>query len=311
MPPQQVETLNGDPLILHEEGFWTQKSPAWEPTESGFHIVAPNYKVVRQVLKGLKKRYPEKPWDKAKYTEGKEMQPFDGMWGLEMGIGGSQAEKSVVKSALALAFCAGVPPGDCEAACAYLRHADGKPCLDYYYLPDIVLNREVGIPIHCVHVRANRTRQNLMAYVEVFGLYRMVVCLSRKYTGPELTKTYTVNPVTGERIQVEINWHEAMEQPLPQPDREILQQYVQEAWIPVIDAAQEEWDRRALDYEIESVYKAALQDAGKKAGDPMTEDAARQISKYIARQLAPLLLSRVLKEHPSAVRGVIQIGSDS
>ena len=42
----------------------------------------------------------------------------------------------------------------------------------------------------------------------------------------------------------------------------------------------------------------------------MTEEEARQVSRYIAQQLAPLLLPRMLREHPSAVRGIIQIGNN-
>ena len=149
-----------------------------------------------------------------------------------------------------------------------------------------------------------------MAYIELFGLYRIVACLSRKYTGLELTKTYAINPVTDERVQLEITWHEALEQPMPQPTSEVWQQYIQEVWIPVLDAAQEEWDRREMAYEIESALNAAVQKSGKKEGDSMTEGEWRQITKDVLHHLEPWLVSQYLSQNSNAVKGIIHIGDD-
>ena len=311
VPPQIFQTLYGDPVKVHVEGFQTTVGPSCERTEKGYHLRAPNDKVARQILEGLIARHPEQSWDVERFlADAKRTAFFNDMWRIPLAIGGSQAGRSIVKSALALAFHAGIAPSDCELACAYLRQNDGPPCFDYHYIPDIVVSRETGTPLHCVHIRANPARQTLMAYIELFGLYRIVACLSRKYTGLELTKTYAINPVTDERVQLEIKWHEALEQPMPQPTREVWQQYIQEVWIPVLDAAQEEWGRREMAYEIESAMNAAVQKSGKKKGDSMTEEEWRQIIKDVLHHLEPWVVSQYLSQNSNAVKGIIQIGDD-
>ncbi len=312
IPPQKFETLHGGPVKVHAEGFQQiQATPKVEKTEQGYHIQAPNLKVARQLLEGLKAKHSEQSWDvEQQLADANLTAPFNDLWKIPMSIGGSQAGRSIVKSALALTFHAGIAPGDCEEACAYLRHEGGPPCFDYYYLPDIVENRETGTPIHCVHVRANPNLQTLMAYIELFGLYRMVACLSRKYTGSELTKTFAINPVTGDKVQLEINWHEELEQPLPQATKKVLLQYIGEVWTPIVDAAQEAWDRRAMSYEIERAMKVAVRNSGKKEGDPMTEDECKQIAKDVVHQLKPWLVGQFLNRNPNTPKGIFQIGDD-
>lgn len=309
--PQVFETLYGGPVKVYAKGFQIQTTSSVEKTEQGYHIQAPNLKVARQLLEGLKAKHPEQSWDVERWlADANRSTPFNDLWEIPLEIGGPQAGRSIVKSALALAFHAGIAPGDCEAACAYLRHEDGKPCFDYYYLPDIIENRDTGTPIHCVHVRANPTCQTLMAYIELFGLYRMVACLSRKYTGPELTKTFAINPVTGDGVQLEINWHEDLEHPLPQPTRKVWLQYIEEVWTPIFDAAQEAWDRRAMSYEIARAVKIAARNSGKKEGDPMTLDEWMQIAKDTVHQLDPWLVGWFQKRNSNTLKGIIQIGDD-
>ncbi len=311
VPPQKFETLYGSPVKVHAEGFQVQAAPSVEKTERGYHIQAPNLKVARQLLEGLKAKHPEQPWDVEHWLANANLTaPFNDMWKIPLSIGGTQAGRSIVKSALALAFHSGIAPSDCEEACAYLRHEDGSPCFDYYYLPDIVKNRRTGTPIHCIHVRANPNRQTLMAYIELFGLYRMVACLSRKYTGLELTKTFAINPVTGNKVQLEFNWYEGLEKPLPQATRKVLRQYIEEVWTPIVDAALGAWDRRTMSYEIERAVKVAARNSGKKEGDPMTENEWKQIAIDAVHQLTPWLVGQFLNRNPNTPKGIFQIGDD-
>lgn len=311
LPAQEFQTLHGSSIKARTDGLQTPATPTVEETEQGYDVTAPSLKVARQILEGLKAKHPEQPWDVEQIlANAKRMAPFTDMMKIEMQFSDAHAGRSIVKSALALAYHAGITPDSCELACEFLRHDNGTPCFDHYYGPDLVTNCKSRVPIHLVHIRGNPAQGTLMAYIEVFSLYRTVACLSRRYAGPELVRTHAVNPVTGQDIRAEINWHVALESPLPSPTRADYQRLVENVWIPTLEAARKKWGKRTSEYEIESAYKTALQNAGKKEGDPMTEEEWRQIARDIAHQIAPLYLAKFLTHCPNTLKGIIQIGDD-
>ena len=267
--------------------------------------------MARQILEGLKAKHREQPSDVDQIlANAKRMAPFTNMMKIEMQFSDAHAGRSIVKSALALAYHAGITPDSCELACEFLRQDNATPCFDHYYGPDLVTNCKSRVPIHLVHLRGNPDQSTLMAYIEVFSLYRTVACLSRRYAGPELVRTHAVNPVTGQEIRAEIIWHDALESPIPSPTRADYRRLVENVWIPVFDAAREKWEKRTTEYETESANRTALQNAGKKEGDPMTEEEWLEIAGEIVQQLAPLNLAKLLTHSPNTLKAIIQIGDD-
>ena len=123
--------------------------------------------------------------------------------GIKIDVGGPNADRSIVKTVVALACEAGLRPGDCDLAMEYLRNED----IEYeedgfwdYYQEDLVKSREIGLPIHCVYVTAIPSKRVLLAYLEYFGWVRRVICLSRRYSGKSISRMYSINPVNGKEL---------------------------------------------------------------------------------------------------------------
>ena len=124
--------------------------------------------------------------------------------GFNLEIGGAKAGRSIVKSAVALVHDAGVDPNRCDLALEYLLNEGAEPCFGYYYDEDhdVVINRPVERPFHCVHVEGNSNTGTLLAYVELYSLHRLVVCLSASYSGRAFRNTYAIDPVKGEELDL-------------------------------------------------------------------------------------------------------------
>ena len=123
------------------------------------------------------------------------------------GFGGIEVERSVLKSALALVFDAGVDPHRCHLAREYLLKEDAERCFRHHYSPgrDLVIDRPLGVPFHCLCVRGCGETSSIVGYVELYGRYRAVLCLSRTCLGKDFKRTYAINPVNGEEITVSVD----------------------------------------------------------------------------------------------------------
>jgi hypothetical protein len=119
-------------------------------------------------------------------------------------FGGPLGGRSIVKTVLAFAYKNGVNVAQCEEALAYLRDEAARPCFGYYYETDLVSGRPSGVPIHVTAVSGRPGARLLLAYLEYFGLHRVVICLSRSYGGPAFDHAYGLDPLTGAEIQVRV-----------------------------------------------------------------------------------------------------------
>lgn len=124
-------------------------------------------------------------------------------------VQGPHIDRSIVKSAVALACDAGLTSADCDLAIAYLRDEEAEYDEDgfwHYYQQDLLANRNIGLPLHCAYVTGNPNNGLLLGYVELYGFVRRVICLSRHYDGESFSRVYAVDPVTGQEINdVQIN----------------------------------------------------------------------------------------------------------
>ena len=123
--------------------------------------------------------------------------------GIDVDVQGPNTDRSIVKSAVALACEAGLTPADCDLAIAYLRDEDAEYEKDGFwhcYQQDLVENRNIELPLHCVYVIGNPSSGLLLGYVEYYGFVRRVICLSRRYGGESISRIYAVDPGTGQEI---------------------------------------------------------------------------------------------------------------
>ncbi|WP_057455412.1 HNH endonuclease, partial [Pseudomonas savastanoi] len=203
-----IETTAGEKLIYGKNSLkFFAPVITQEVRGAGIHlqISANNMKQAREILKGLKRTYPT--LDAEKLLADATVQPKypDGYFQFEFSFGGLSVGKSFVKSALALLSAIGIKPKICERANAYLLD-DGEPCFGYYYHPhDLIITRPVGMPIHCICVKGNKAARTIQAYLEYFGILRIVISLSADYEGDDFKHSYAIDPTKGEELAIDFD----------------------------------------------------------------------------------------------------------
>ena len=154
------------------------------------------------MLEGFKRKYPQLDVDEALNSIDESGTYSSDPYAIDFG-GSSDVDRSIVKSAVALACEAGLTPRDCDLAIEYLRNEEkdyDDNGLWHYYQRDLVKKREIGLPLHCVYITGTPRSSLLLAYVEYYGVVRRVICLSKGYEKRTFSRVYSVNPVSGKEI---------------------------------------------------------------------------------------------------------------
>ncbi len=212
-----------------------------------------------------------------------------------IGTGRVYGERSLVKSALALMFEAGIDPNVADAATAYLTRDEAPTCVFPYYKADLVSPRTRGMPLNCVYVRGDQASGTLLAYIEIFGFLRRVIRLSDKYDGEAFEHCYVMDPTDGAEQQVSINLDPTavLEAELdPDPIQE--NQACVEVLRHLIEKALEKAEQKVMEDLYEKTVSAWCDQHGKQPGDELTVEEAHSFSGRVAEVLAPYLLHRLL-----------------
>ena len=113
----------------------------------------------------------------------------------EFSLGGDGiTSRSIVKSALAGAFDAGLSPKDCELALEYLTASDKTSG------PYKAISLPHSYPAHLVAVLGIPESNELTATVVYFGVIGFQVELSKEYQGERLEYKYMVDPIKGRDV---------------------------------------------------------------------------------------------------------------
>lgn len=246
------------------------------------------------MLKDVKRKYPQLDLEAA-YEKLQERTSYcPDMLKLELTLGGDNSGRSIVKSALALAVDSGVNPKSCEHARSYLLNGNSEACFGYYYESDLLINRPEGIPLHCVSVKGLPNTRQLIGYVEYFGVYRMVVCLSSSYEGQEFSSTYAINPVSGEELKTSVDLIFSNDDIQDIYDyKKIPDGAMKNAFHKVIPARMstsfEEEKKRVINYAV--LY--AFSNCGVKEGETLMLEDIEKVLSLIMEKLEPFLLHNI------------------
>lgn len=207
-PSQTFDTTTGERLTLHHQGCMSPSKPEFkEEVLSGkttISIVARDLEEAKRILKGVKKKHPFAGTDQLLSDAAVESRYLDGMLEMSLEFGGPRAGRSAVKTVLALASHFGITPSTCEHAISYLRY-DGEPCFGYYYERDLIVDRPLNVPLHCVAISGDPEIGLLLGCLEYYGVQKIVVCLSEKYSSQRISKSYSIDPITGAELEVKVD----------------------------------------------------------------------------------------------------------
>jgi len=211
LPNYLVKTLDGKEYLKQPNGDFILTRPVDQVKKNAdgsinVKINAPNIKVAKGIIKkvikenNLSSSVQELMLENLKHSSSPIDQPIVN----EINFGGAECGKSLVKTALAMAFTMGIDLKQCDLAIGYLLE-NKEACFGYFYskTEDFVKNRE-SIPFHCVHIKASSTAKRVYGYIEYFGAFRVVLSLASCYLGEDKVGSYIIDPVNNQKIDLDI-----------------------------------------------------------------------------------------------------------
>jgi hypothetical protein len=207
-PKQRVKGLAGQNIWLHADGSMTLDEPlvTVEKTDSGrrFLLKPQSMAEARKKLREIQKKHAEIDVEK-ELANAVINAVRPGVIYTTFAFCGELGGRSLVKTAMAMAYDMGIESHACDFALRYLRDSNAAPALAEFYIRDFVLNRPSQQLINSVTVTADPRKNTLIAYVEYFGVVRYVVHLSQTYSGPPKHCTYAIDTKTGRPADLHVD----------------------------------------------------------------------------------------------------------
>lgn len=297
-PREVVQTSTGEKYVMRSGGGFSLEKPRYStvPTDGGvaLTLVARDMREARKLLKGVKRKFDNIDVENLLENASPQYSYPAGMLHLSPMIGGPLSGRSIVKTAAAVARDAAIPIDQCDVALAYLRTDSTEHPYGFFYEQDLVIDRPPEIPLHCAAVAGDGDTGLLLGYVEYFGIFRMVVCLSKSYRGRKLSHSYAINPVNGEALSL------AVRMQFEPGDIQDIYDYKrapnearQAAFAAVIPAALRRQAQREEDRVMADAFKYAGEACGLKEGDIIPPEIAPQFARFMTERMMPYLMHRV------------------
>ena len=293
--PLTVETIGGEQFVLLPDGSMTIPKTIFSERNLGnateINIRARSIQELKKMLPGLKRKYPnldiEEVLKKAIPTQEFLQEPFH----ISLESRGDLAGRSIIKSWLSLVYQAGLGIEDCEHAKEYIL-GNGEPCFGYYNETDVVRNRPPKVFFHCIFVCGDPESKQILAYAEYFGCYRVVACLSSSYDGPRFSQCYSIDPLTGNELDLDIYLGFTPE------DIAAIYAYEKVNWdstkmaLESLLATWREKDTQAsIADAFEDAVKFAFDNCGAQPGKELSEKHVANITNLFWERFEPFLLN--------------------
>ena len=314
--PLRVQTVTGETLQLHADGHLTlphtivtQQRTA---DQIAIQIKAPSTKEFKKAVRGLARKYPQLDVTTALQEATAARKYNTNPWHIPLHLGGVEAGRSIIKSLVALAACAGIDLTDLEHAQEYL-FSDGEPCFGYCNDVDVVVNRPDGMFFHCVGISGDPETKQILGYVEYFGCLRIVACLSSTYEGESFQSCYAIDPVRGTELDLQIELAFS-----PEEIRAIYE-YLRVDYSVQRDAVGRllaYWSKKdaeaALARAVDDAVEYARAEFGVTESENMSEEQAWVFAEMFAERIRPTLehLVRGRRFTPDQMKRILQMIRD-
>lgn len=297
-PRQKFGMTDGNEIFLEHDGSMTLPKPQYRENivdgQVQISIQARTIQEAKGMLKGVARKYPNADVDsfldnaQVKSTYSPEMMEFN------LSFGGTDAGRSIVKSALAVVSDAKKPTIMCQNAIAYLTDQNAEACFGYYYVRDLIVNRPSGVPLHCVVVQGNQKTGLITFYAEYFGIQRVVGCLGQGYQGESFNHQYAIDPVSGTELDLDVE--------LDLSIAEIIDAYnykaipsgsIENAMVSIIPVHLELHSEQERTRVIDSALRKALEEIGLKEGEQILPEHIGKLSSVVAEEVLPLMIHQL------------------
>ena len=295
-PAKVVNTTGGDQFRLLQGGRIELAKPEFEKSyEDGklaIQFTVGTEREARRILGNIARRYNQ-DIDVESIIADNPVQshyPNDRMR-LDLGLGGGYSDKSMVKSALAMAVHAGVSPDDAPLAVDYLRNGNALVCISPCYKRDVVVNRIPGMPLNCVYLAGDPNCRQLVAYVEIFGVLRRLVCLSDEYEGKSFEEYYAFDPRDGSLQSIQFALDPATINPSGnEPFDDATIEGIRQALLAVVQKAQNTVLENQISRLVQVGFNEFLDNRNKSEDEPFSEEDVEALTAFVMKQMEPLLI---------------------
>ncbi len=295
-PDQTVETTAGETFVMLRDGSFALPKPTLEKKQVGaqtrIQIKARDTSEARKILRGLKRKHPNLDVEAELAKAQSEMAFPAGMINIPIQIGGVRAGRSIVKSAAAFAHDCGIPVTVCEQALAYLCDENAPACFGYYQSSDLVVGRPRSVPLHCVAIEGDPDTGLLLGYVEYFGFLRMVVCLSKSYTGVRINRCHAIDPTGGKELAFSVRMKFTLADIADIFEYKYCHQNdTVRSLGEVLGPAMERKNTRERGRITAEAVRFAFENCGAKEGEVITPEHAGKLARLMAEKLTPYILN--------------------
>lgn len=294
-PALPITTTTGEKLTMKPDGRFVPSNPSFlkENSVEGVRIkiTARTIDEAKKMLVGVQRKYPDTNIERLLANAEFSSSYPTGMVHHQLEFGGEVSGRSIVKSVLALGHYAGISSNLCSDAIQYLRDPAASACFGYYYATDLITNRPVETPLHCVSIKASPETGLILGYVEYFGIQRVVVCLGKSYCGDVVQSSYSIDPRTGTELNLSAQLN------FSQSEIDAIYNYemipdgaIETAFLAVMPAALEKKFEAERNQVITEATEYAFENCGAKYGETLTEDHVKKLSGLITEKLTPFIL---------------------
>jgi hypothetical protein len=302
--PQIFSTSSGKTIRLKNDGTMEYPKPLikeeyCEDTKSGtIHAGLRSKREAKQLIDGYKRKgYKIQNEEGILNSLETKRSYLNEFVNLNISIGGDKAGRSIVKSLVAFAVCNNVNLDNCTLAIKYLREKDTEACFGYWNDRDFIKNREKGVPIHCVALRGIKEQSLLVGYIEFFGIWRIVSCLSDSYNGENFFSSYAINPINGEEIKINIDLNILHSEIRDSYDYKMFStETFNDDMSNIISIAQEYYAKQEQDRVFSNAVDKAFKSCGAENGEILTKEHIDKINSIILKEIEPYIIHSLRKK---------------
>lgn len=294
-PKQLVQTVEGEKYWLLSDGTFTPEKSSYSVDDSGdgvkISMTAKTMEEAKQRLKGVARKYPKLDIEKALNELEIKTDYLESPLHVNLSLGGPNAGRSLVKTAFAFASACGVPHQACEKAIEYLLDETREDIpFGFSYLSDFIQTRPSDKVFHCVSLHGDPKSKKLWSYIEYFGIFRVVVLLSDKYSGEYKNEMYSIDPIDGSSVGVKIRKDVAAEElELIWSGNGYNPEIYKSAGDYAIPIVLKRGQSRSLERSISDGFHHAAKKLGIKEGEIIPKEKAREFTALMMEKVSPYI----------------------
>lgn len=301
--PQIFNTSGGQTIRLKNDGTMEYPKPLiqenfCEDTKSGTITASVrSKKEAKQLVDGCKRKgYKIQNEEELLNSIEIEESYLDEPLLFNISIGGDKAGRSIVKSLLAFAIASNVKLDNCMLAIKYLKEQNTEACFGYWNNRDFIKNREIGMPIHCVALRGIKKESLLLGYIEFFGIWKIVSCLSDSYNGENFCSSYAINPIDGNEVKIDINLNVLYSEIKDSYDYKMVSnEILKDDILSIIKSIQESHVKQEQNRVVTNAVTKAFQSCGAEDGQTLTKEHIDKIKNIVWKEIEPYIIHSIKK----------------